>query len=109
VVAALIALQALPVVGQPVEHHFALTLSPLAASGRLVTRPVTRPPEPPDSRVLYFEPANSPFVSLARGFVRSLGDPQRARLLALDLARAAIAPLLALALLAAARRPGVER
>jgi hypothetical protein len=109
VVAALIALQALPVVGQPVEHHFALPLSPLAASGRLVTRPVTRPPEPPDSRVLYFEPVNSPFVSLARGFGRSLGDPQRARLLAWDLARAAIAPLLALALLAAARRPGVER
>jgi hypothetical protein len=107
-VAALIALQALPVVGQPVEHHFALTLSPLAASGRLVTRPVTRPPEPQDFRVLYFEPASSPFVSLARGFGRSLGDPRRARFLAWDLARAAIAPLLALALLAAVggRGPG---
>lgn len=104
----LIALQALPVVGDPVGNHFELTLRPLEASGQLVTHPVTRPPEPEDFRVHYYRPVNSPFVSLARTFGRALGDPHRALDLAWGLVRAAVAPLLALWLLVRVRRRGLE-
>ena len=102
-VTALIALQAFPVVGNPVGQHFRFTLTPLEATGRLVTRPVTRPPEPGDFGVHYYQPANSPFVSLARGFGDALRDPHRGLSVAGDLAKAAVAPLLALGLLAGLR------
>jgi len=102
-VAVLIALQAFPVVGDPVGQHFRFTLNPLAATGQLVTRPVTRPPEPGDFRVQYYRPENSPFVSLVRGYANALGDRRRGLGRAGDLALAAIAPLLALALLVGLR------
>jgi hypothetical protein len=102
---AAIAAQALPVVGTPVPTHFALTLLPLAAEHRLVTSPVTRPPVPEDNRLLYFELATSPFVSLARGIGQRLADPVRQGRMAWALARAGVAPLLAaLATWAAWRR-----
>lgn len=100
---AAISVQAAPVVGRPVEAHFGLMLPQLVASHRLVTSPITRPPVPEDNRLLYFELDTSPFVSLARGFGRTLDAPRGARQLAGDLARAAIAPLLALLALAAIR------
>jgi hypothetical protein len=103
-VAALIALQAFPVVGNPVVQHFRFTLTPLEAEGRLVTRPVTRPPEPGDFWVHYYQPANSPFVSLARGFSDAFGESHRALEVAADLSRAAVAPMLALGLLIGLRR-----
>jgi hypothetical protein len=103
-VAVLIALQAFPVVGDAVGQHFRFTLRPLEATGRLVTRPVTRPPEPGDFRVQYYRPGNSPFVSLVRGYADALGDPRRRLGMAGDLAVAAVAPLLALGLLVGLRK-----
>jgi hypothetical protein len=105
VLVAAIVFQAFPVVGLPVETHFALTLTPLAASHRLVTSPITRPPVPEDNRLLYFDLATSPFVSLARGFQLRFADPAGRAWLARALARAGVAPLLAaLATWAAWRR-----
>lgn len=100
---AAISIQALPVVGRPVEAHFTLMLPALVASHRVVTSPITRPPVPEDNRVVYFELKTSPFVSLARGLGGGLEDPRDPHQLAKHLTRAAVAPLAALLALAAIR------
>jgi hypothetical protein len=64
----LLAVQAAPVVGYPVEVHLSTTVARLAAEGRTVTRPITRPPVPADNDVEYFTLENSQIVSLARAF-----------------------------------------
>lgn len=69
-------LQMAPVVGKPVPYHFALTLSPLEAQGRLATHPLTRPPGPEDYVILYFAPQHSMIVSLARGLARAAEKPR---------------------------------
>ena len=56
-----------------------------------------------DNRLLYFELDTSPFVSLARGFGRTLDAPRGAHELAWNLACAAVAPLLALLAMVAIR------
>jgi hypothetical protein len=92
----LMALQAIPVAGYPVETYFRSTLQDLERSGRLVTRPITRPPVPADNRTLYFHLETSPIVSLARDFVTSLRDPALVRAHCAALARAMLAPAAAL-------------
>jgi hypothetical protein len=92
----LMALQALPVAGYPVEIYFRSTLQPLAESGRLVTRPITRPPVPADNKILYFHFETSPIVALARSFAITLRDPVRTRPYCAALARAMVAPVAAL-------------
>ena len=92
------ALQALPVVVQPVGAHFFHTVGPLAQSGRLATRPFTRPPVPEDNGVLYFRPDTSGIASVATNLRARLDWPASARALARALARAALVPLTALAL-----------
>jgi hypothetical protein len=72
---AAVTIQAAPVVGRPIPYHFALVLAPLAAEGRLATRPVTRPPGPADYGILYFAPQHSMIASLARGLARAAEKP----------------------------------
>lgn len=93
-----VALQALPVVVQPVGAHFFHTVGPLAQAGRLATRPFTRPPVPEDNGVLYFRPDTSGIASVATNLRARLDWPASARALARALARAALVPLTALAL-----------
>lgn len=93
----LIAVEALPAVGLPIDNHFDLTMKELTAQHALATSPMTRPPEAADNRVLYFEWKNSMMVSLSRSLLVKLNDDRRrAKLLAL-LAAPMIVPSLALA------------
>jgi hypothetical protein len=95
-------IQAVPVVGYPIETYFSYTLKPLAEAGLLVTSPITRPPLPADNDLLYFRVETSPIVRLASIFPELLADPVRGPRMRATLAWAALAPLLALAFVAVA-------
>ncbi len=92
----LMAVQAIPVTGYPVETYFTSTLRGLESSGRLVTRPITQPPVPADNHTLYFRLETSPILSLARAFATKLRDPARAPAYGAALARALLVPTTAL-------------
>lgn len=101
--AALVAVEALPTIGQPVACHLATTMKELAASGRLASTDVLRPPVPADDAFLYFDPRNAMQLSLARCLATHVpehdvfGSELRS-----SLALAMLVPAAALALVAAA-------
>lgn len=99
--ALLLAAQAAPVVGYPIENHLSTTMAELASQGAIVTIPVERPPLAADNRVLYFTWKNSMLVSLGRKVLGSWSvDDPRTPFWPL-FARAMVAPALALAWVAA--------
>ena len=106
-VSMLVLIQVVPVVSYPIESYFAFTLSPLSAEGRLVTRPITAPPLPADTHLLYFRLENAPIVRLAENFPALLANPMAGPRVRAKLAWTALLPALALAsLLLAARGQG---
>jgi hypothetical protein len=102
----LVAVQAVPVVGYPLDSYQTWTVGPLARSGRLATSPITRPPVPADNGILYFRVENSPVVSLARTFPELLRNPGMGPHIRAHLGRALLVPLLALLLVLVAAAPG---
>lgn len=96
VLSLLLAVQAAPVIGYPIETHLSTTVSRLSMEGRTVTWPITRPPVPADNDVLYFRLENSQLASLARKFVALLPDAVRGANLRTALLKAMMVPALSL-------------
>ncbi len=114
-VAGFIALAALQAVAATTSPQFAVqarVLRPLAAAGKIVTRPLVAPPVPEDNGILYFRVASSPLLVASEvvGEVIAGAEGDASLLEARHmLAWAPLLPLLALAAMAAAALLGRRR